>query len=104
MDLVYFRMLIHELLNKDTDIFPEEDPLIILYNNYAVYMDNNGEDIKHKRHITRRITFVRNGEKCKMHNIDLCDGGLKLAYIATNNVGEHNLTPRIKYIMLRLDN
>ena len=30
MSLAYFRMLIHELLNKDTDIVPEEEPLIIL--------------------------------------------------------------------------
>ena len=28
--LVHFRMLIHELLNKDPDIFPEEAPLIVL--------------------------------------------------------------------------
>ena len=30
MDLAHFRMLIHELLNKDTDIVPEEAPLIVL--------------------------------------------------------------------------
>ena len=27
-----------------------------------------------------------------------------LADIATNNVGEHDSTPRMKYIMVRLDN
>ena len=30
MALAHFRMLIHELLNKYTDIVPEEAPLIIL--------------------------------------------------------------------------
>ena len=30
MALAHFRMLIHELLNKGTDIVPEEDPLIVL--------------------------------------------------------------------------
>ena len=39
-----------------------------------------------------------------MHNIDLCEGDLQLAEIVTNNVGEHDLTPRMKYIMVILDN
>ena len=39
-----------------------------------------------------------------MHNIDRCEIGLQLADIATKNVGEHDLTPRMKYIMVRLDN
>ena len=39
-----------------------------------------------------------------MHKIDWCELGLQLADIATNNVGEPDLTPRIKYIMVRLDN
>ena len=30
MALAHFRMLIHELLNKDPDIVPEEAPLIVL--------------------------------------------------------------------------
>ena len=47
--------------------------------------------------------FVRNVEKFNMHKIDWCEGGLKLAEIATNNVGEPDLIPRIKYIMLRLE-
>ena len=38
-----------------------------------------------------------------MHNIDWCEGGPKLSDIATNNVGETNLTPSMKYIMVRLD-
>ena len=39
-----------------------------------------------------------------MHNIEWCEGGLQLADIATKNVGEHDLTPRIKYIMVRINN
>ena len=39
-----------------------------------------------------------------MHKIDWCEGGLKLAEIATKNIGENDLTPRMKYIMARLDN
>ena len=67
-------------------------------------MSNNGKDTKHKRHIARRIHSVRNGEKCKMHNIEWYEGDLKLADIANKNVGGNDLTPRMKYIMVRLDN
>ena len=104
MDLEYFRMLIHELLNKDPDIVPEEAPLILLDSKYAICMANNSKDKKHTGHIARRMYFVRNGEKCKMHKIGWCEGGLQLADIATKNVGEHDLTPIMKYIMVRLDN
>ena len=64
----------------------------------------NFKDTKYTRHISRREHFLRNGEKCKMHNISWCDGGLKLAYIATKNSEENSLNPRMKYIMVRLDN
>ena len=33
-----------------------------------------------------------------MHEIEWCEGNHKLADIATKNVGENNLTPRMKYI------
>ena len=66
-------------------------------------MDKNVNDTKHTRNITIRVNFVRNGEKCKIHKIDWCEGGLKLADIATKNVGENDLIPRMKYIMVRLD-
>ena len=36
-----------------------------------------------------------------MYKIDQCEGGLQLAEIDTNNVGEHYLTPMMKYIMER---
>ena len=39
-----------------------------------------------------------------MHNIDWCEGDLQFAYIATNNVSKNNLNPRMKYIMVRLEN
>ena len=95
-------MLIHELLSKDPDIVPEAFPLIILDIKYDVCISNNGKDTKHTRHIARRINLVRNGEKCKMHNIDWCEGGLHLAEISTKNVGDNYLNLRMKYIMVRL--
>ena len=70
MDLAHFSMLIHELLNKDPDIFPEEAPLIVLDSKSAMCMANNGKDTKHTRQIARIMHFVRNGEKFKMHKID----------------------------------
>ena len=39
-----------------------------------------------------------------MHNIDWCEGGLQLADIGTKNVSEPDLTPRMKYIMVGLEN
>ena len=87
-------------MNKDLDLVPEEYLLFVLDNKSA----NSGKDAKHTRQISRRMYFVSNGEKCKMHNIDWCEVGLKLLDIATNNVGENDLTPRMKYIMVRLDN
>ena len=74
---------------------PEKAPLIILDSNPAVCMAENGKYTKHTRHIASRLHFVRNGENCKMHKIDWCEVGLKFVYIATRNVGEHDLTPRI---------
>ena len=81
MALEYFRILIHELLNKDPGIVPEEDPLIILYSKTVMCMAKNGKDTKHTRHISRRMDLVRNGEKCKMHKIDWCEGGLHILII-----------------------
>ena len=75
MAFAHIRMLIHELLNEDPDIVPEEAPLVVLDSKYAVCMAKNGKDIKHTRHIARRMHFVSNGENCKMHKIDWCEGG-----------------------------
>ena len=103
MALAHFRMFINELLNKDTGIVPEKSPLIVLDSKYDMCMAKNGKDTKHTRHISRRMNFVRNGEKFKMNKIDWFDGGLQLADIATNNVGEPDLTPMMKYITVNTD-
>ena len=63
MALAHFRILIHELLNKDPCIVLEEAPLIVLDSKSAICMAKNGKDTKHTRHIARRIHLVRNGEK-----------------------------------------
>ena len=39
-----------------------------------------------------------------MHKIDWCEGGLQLSYIGTKNVSEPDITPRMKYILVRLEN
>ena len=104
MDLAHFRMIVHELLNEDPDMVPKEAPLVVLDSKSSMCMANNGKDIKHTRHIARRMHFLRNEEKCKMHKIDWCEGGLQLADIGNKNVSEPDLTPRMKYIMVRLDN
>ena len=104
MALAHFRMLVHELLNEDPDMVPKEAPFIVLDSKYYMCMDNNGKDTKHTRHIARRMHLVRNGEKCKMHKICWCEGGLQLADIGTKNVSEPDLTPIMKYIMVILEN
>ena len=67
-------------------------------------MANNGKYTNHTRDIYRWLYFVRNGEKWKMHKIDWCEGGLQLADIEAKNVGDNDLNPRMKYIMLRIEN
>ena len=67
--------------------------MVFLYSKSVICIAKNCKDTKHTRHIARRIHFVSNGEKCKMHKIDWCEGGLKLSDIATNNFGEPDLTP-----------
>ena len=57
MDLAYFRILIHELLNKDPDIVPEEAAIIVLDSKSVICMDNNGKYTKHTRHIARIFFF-----------------------------------------------
>ena len=102
MTLAHFRMLVAELLNEDPDMVPKEAPLIVLDSKSAQCMAKNGRDTKHTRNISRRMHFVRNGEKCKMHKIEWYEGGLQLVDIDTKNVSEPDLTPRMKYIMVRL--
>ena len=104
MDLAHFRMLVHELLNEDPEMVPKEAPLIVLDIKSSMCMAKNGKDTKHIRKIARRMHYLRNGEKCKMHKMDLCEGGLQLADISTKNVNEPDLTQIMKYIMVRLEN
>ena len=78
--------------------------MIALDSKYAMCMAKNGKDTKHTRNISRRMYFLSNAEKCKMHKIDWYEGGLKLVDIGTKNVSEPDLTPRMKYIMVRLEN
>ena len=104
MSLAQFRMLVHELLNEDPDMVPKEAPLIVLDIKSDKCMAKNGKDTKHTRHIARIMNFVRNGEKCKMHNIYWCEGGLQLADIGIKNVSEPDLKPRMKYSMVIIEN
>ena len=91
-------------MNKDPDIVSEGASSIVLDSKYDMCMPNNGQDTKHTRRIARRMHLVRNGEKIKMHRIDWCEEGLQLADIYAKNFGEPDLTPGMKYIMVRLDN
>ena len=92
------------MLNKYPDIVPDDAPLIVLDIKSAMCMAKNGKDIKHTIHIARRMHFVGNVEKCKMHKIDWCEGGLQLEDVGTNNLSEPDITPRMKYITVRLEN
>ena len=61
MALAHFRMLIHEFLNKDPYIVPEEFPLIVLDSKSAMCMAKNGKDTKHIITLvtaTHGMTFV----------------------------------------------
>ena len=60
--LAHFRMLIHELLNKDPDIVPEEAPLIVMDSKSAMCMAKIGKETKLTRNNSSRIHLVRNGE------------------------------------------
>ena len=51
-----------EFLNKDSDVVPEQLPLIILDSKSAVFMTKIGKGTKNNRHIFRRMHFVINGE------------------------------------------
>ena len=78
--------------------------MIVLDIKYAIYMAKNGKYIKQARNIARRMHLASNGKKFYMHKIDWCEGGLQLADNATKNFGEPDLTPKMKYVMVRVDN
>ena len=85
-------------------MIPKKYPLIVLDSKSAMCMAKNGRDTKHTRNIAIRMHFLRNREKRKMHKFEWCEGGLQLTDIGTKNVSEPDLTPRMKYIMVRLEN
>ena len=103
MTLAHFRISVHEFLNEDPDMVPEEAPLIVLNGKYDMCMAKNVEDTKHTRHIARIMHFVRNIEKFNIHKVDWCEGGLQLADIGAKNLSKSDITPRMKYIMVRLE-
>ena len=63
-------------MNKDPYVVPDSAPIIILDSKSAVCMAKNGKDANHDMHIARRVKFVINGGKCKIHKIEWCEGGL----------------------------
>ena len=67
-------------------------------------MDNNDKDIKYTRHISRIIHFVRNVKEFVFQKTVLCEVGLQLADIETNNVREDGFNPIFGYNMLVIDN
>ena len=70
----------------------------------SVCMTNNGKDTNNPSHIDRRVHFVKNGEKWKLHKIGWCERGMQLANIKTKNFGCDGLNTRMKYIRVRLKN
>ena len=70
----------------------------------AMFMSNNCKDIKHNTHISRLVIFLRDDDKCKLQNIEWCEGDLQLEDITNTNVGENYLNSRMKYIMVSIDN
>ena len=67
-------------------------------------MSNNGNPTKHIIYISRRMHFVRNGQKWHMNKKLWYEGGLQLEEIATKNVREDELNPGLWYDMVRIDN
>ena len=49
-------------------------------------MANTGKDTKHTINFSRIIRLVGNGEELNLHKTVLCEGGLKMEDIVTNNV------------------
>ena len=55
MTLAHFSILNNELMKKEPYIVPEQASLIILDSKLAVCLSQNGKDIKHTKHLFRRI-------------------------------------------------
>ena len=50
--------------------------MIVLDSKSAMCLSKNGKYTKHTSHIAMITHLVRNKEKCQMHNIDWCEGGM----------------------------
>ena len=84
--LAHFRMINIGLFNKDTDVVTEQEYLIIMDIKSAICMDKYNKEIKQTINISRRMHFVRNGEKWNFHKTMWCERVMKLADIVTNNI------------------
>ena len=62
MILSNFIIINNELMNKDTNVAPEQSPSIILDRKSALFIYRNYKNTKHTRNIFRRIHLVRNDE------------------------------------------
>ena len=67
MALEKSRKINNDFLNKEPDVVPEQEHLIILDGKSAVCMSKNGKETKHTRHISRRMHSVRSGEEWNIH-------------------------------------
>ena len=61
MDPAHSRMIKNELVNKDTDVVPEQALLIVLDINSYLCMSKIDKDTKHTRNIYKKQHLVRNG-------------------------------------------
>ena len=74
MALSHFRMLIHELLNEDPYMVPEEAPLIFFDGKSSVCMAKNGKDNKTYQTHCKENAFCKEWRKTKDAKIDWCKG------------------------------
>ena len=73
------------MLKKYPYLVPEQEPIIIFDRKSAIYMGKNVKYTKHTRNISRRNSFLINGEYFNLHKTMWCEGGLKLADVVTKN-------------------
>ena len=104
MDLAHFMILNNELLNKDPYEAPEQAHIVTPDRKAYIWMDKNGKNTKHTKHIDRRMNLVRNGEEWIFHKTVCFEGGIQPVDIGTRNVREYELNNRLRYAMTRLAN
>ena len=93
MDISHYRMLNNKLMNKDSDVVPEQADIIILDRKLCLCMANIVKYAKHIRHIARIMHFVRNGEKWNQHKTLCCEVGLQFSDIRTKDFKEDKFQP-----------